>query len=388
MGAMRRILILLLLLAAAGGGAWFWRRHDSARPAPQAAATQNRGASPIAVATVPVEQTNFPIRRRSFGYAEPMASVVVRSRVDSQLLQQHFTEGQFVRKGDLLFTLDDREFAAQLAKDEATLARDQAVKARAQNDLQRAQQLLQRNAGTQQALDVATAESKTADASLQADQAAIDADKLRLSYTRIVAPIAGRIGAVAVTPGNLVHANDTGAGLVTITQIAPIRIAFTAPERDFASIQASASRGRIEVRAFQRGVAKPVSGELTFIDSQVDQSTGTILLKGEFANKDQSIWPGEYVDVEFDTAVHDNALTIPTVAIQQGQNFAYVFVIRDGVAELRKIAPGGADDVRTEILSGLQPGEAVVVDGQMRLSDGARVQQVSTTPRQAARGPS
>lgn len=373
---MWRILIVLTLLAGAAGGALLWRRQET--PGPTASVVTGREArtgAAIPVVTAPVLQTNFPIRRRSFGYAEPIASVVVRSRVDSQLLEQHFTEGQFVKKGDLLFTLDDREFAAQLAKDEATLAKDQAVKGRAQNDLQRAQQLLQRNAGTQQALDVATADSKTADASLQADRAAIDADKLRLSYTRITSPIDGRIGAVTVTPGNLVRANDAGQGLVTITQIAPIRISFTAPERDFGSVQASAARGPIEVRAFARGAEKPITGKLTFIDSQVDQTTGTILLKAEFANKDLSLWPGEYMDVEFDTTVHENALVIPTVALQQGQNFSYVFVANEGVAELRKVTPGEADDDRTEIVDGLRPGESVVVDGQMRLKDGARISQ-------------
>ena len=380
---MRRYVLLAIILAIFGAGAvyrygglaLFGAGSRTAGTTSQDAGSSRGGGAPVAVVIAPVEQVTFPVRRRSFGYAEPMASVIVRSRVDSQLLDQHFTEGQFVKKGDLLFTLDDRELKAQVAKDEATLAKDRALRARTQNDLQRAQQLLQRNAGTQQALDQATADAKSADATILGDEAALDTDRVRLSYARINADIAGRVGSVSITPGNLVHANDTGPGLVTITQIAPIRVSFTVPERDFPSVQQSAAKAPIEVRVFERGSPdKPITGKLTFIDSQVDTTTGTVILKAEFANADLGLWPGEYVDVELDTAQHPNAAVVPTVAVQQGQDFSYVFVARaDNTAELRKVIPGGADATRTEVVSGLKPGESVVVDGQLRLSNGARL---------------
>ncbi|ODA66049.1 Multidrug resistance protein MdtA precursor [Methyloligella halotolerans] len=194
--------------------------------------------NPIAVSTVIAEKADFPIRRRSIGVMESPAVVIIRSRIDSQILEQHVKDGQIVRTGDLLFSLDDREVKAALARAEATLEKDLANKARADLDLNRMKQLLERNAAAKQQLDQATADAKAAAATVASDRAQVDTEKLRLSYTEIRAPISGRIGSVRVTPGNLVSANDmSGTGLVTITQVRPIRVSFTVPEKDLALVR-------------------------------------------------------------------------------------------------------------------------------------------------------
>ncbi len=370
-------LLAVVFLSVAGVGMYF--ASSPPRTGPDAPSRQGarRGAGVAsAVVTSTATRGDFPVLLRSIGYAEPMASVAVKSRVQSQLLEQRFTEGQMVKKGDLLFTLDDRELAAQAAKDEATLARDQATLARATTDLQRARQLLAKNAGTQQALDQANADQKTAAANVQADRAALDADLLRLSYARIYAPIEGRAGAVNVTPGNLVNASDSGPGLVVITQLKPLRVTFVLPERELPRVQAAASGAKAPVvRVFPHGgEAHPTEGRLTFIDSSVDQASGTITLKAEFANDDLSLWPGQYCDVEIEIGAHANAVTIPTVALQTGQKGSYVYVVAaDSTARIRVVTPGLSEKNRTEISAGLEAGERVVVDGQLRLSDGASV---------------
>jgi multidrug efflux system membrane fusion protein len=301
----------------------------------------------------------------------------VKSRVQSQLLEQHFTEGQMVKQGDLLFTLDDREFQAAVDKDQATLEKDQAVAVRTEADLKRNQQLLARNAGTQQAVDQSTADEKSAVATVAADQAALETDKLHLSYTKIYAPITGRVGAVTVTPGNLVNANDTGPGFVTITQMQPLRVSFTLPESDLAEIKAAAA-GPVPpvVRVTPNGSDKSTVGALDFIDSSVDTSSGTVTLKAEFANQDLALWPGQYVDVGVDVGMHQNATIVPTVAVQIGQQGNYVFVAKpDHTVELRDIKIGETDGDKMEVLAGLEPGEKVVTNGQANLTSGTHVRE-------------
>ncbi|MDB5507650.1 MAG: hypothetical protein JWL93_119 [Hyphomicrobiales bacterium] len=375
---MRKFFVLILLAAIAGAGAWYYgliggQQKPAAQNAAQNAGSR-RGGGAIGVIAETVRTADLPIRQRSFGWVEPEQTVVVRSRVASQLLEQHFKEGQMVRKGDLLFTLDDRELAAQVAKDEASLARNRALLTRAESDLKRYQQLVDRNAGTQQALDQATADAKAAAATVQADVATVESDKIRLSYTRIYAPITGRAGAVPIAPGNIVSSSDTGAGLVTITSMDPIRITFTLPERELAALQkALAQPDSVAVRAVEGGKTI-ATGRLSFIDSFVDQSTGTITAKALFANADQKLWPGRYLDVELDTDMRQNTVVAPAIAIQQGQNGPYVFVAKDdGTAELRNVKLGVSEGQRMEILDGLAAGDRVVIDGQMRLTNGARI---------------
>jgi multidrug efflux system membrane fusion protein len=325
--------------------------------------------------TAPAQVEDFPIRRRTIGIAESPATVVVKSRIESQVLEQHVKDGQLVAKGDLLFTLDDREVQAAIARDEAQLSKDRATVVRTAADEQRYRQLSASNAGSRQQLDQAIADHQIALATVAADEAQLRADQIRLGYTKVEAPIAGRIGAVRVTPGNLVSANDA-AGLVTITQIRPIRVAFTLAERDLAALRkASLSLVPVDVRVYAPGVAEALAtGALDFVDSAVDTASGTIAAKALFGNETLELWPGMYLDVEIDLDSRPGTVMIPTVAIQSGQQGPFVFVAKpDGRAEMRKVELVGNAGTRAALMSGVNDGERVIVEGQMRLTDGTRI---------------
>jgi multidrug efflux system membrane fusion protein len=370
------------LVLALGVAALVYRTSEN----PYASATQTSGnakgggkgkaggaAAPVSTATAQVE--DFAIRRRTIGIMESPATVLVKSRLESQVTEQHIRDGQLVKKGDLLFTLDDREIRAAMARDQAQIDKDQATADRTQLDLERYQRLAATSAAPRQQLDQATADHKIAVATVEADKAQLRTDSLKLDYTTIEAPIGGRIGTIRVTPGNLISVNDP-SGLVTITQVRPIRVSFTLPERDLPLLRkAYITKPPAVVRVYAPGASDAIAtGELDFLDSVVDTTSGTIAAKAKFANDDFKLWPGSYVDVEIDLAVRPKTVMIPTVAIQSGQNGAFVFAIKDGQkAEMRKVEVAGAEDNRTAIASGVNEGEKVIVEGQMRLTDGARV---------------
>jgi multidrug efflux system membrane fusion protein len=336
------------------------------------AAVRTVAAVPITTALARIE--DFAIRRRTIGIIESPATVVVKSRIESQVTEQHVKDGQLVKKGDLLFTLDDREVLATIARDEAQLTKDQATVVRTGTDEERYKQLSASNAGSRQQLDQAIADHKIAQAVVAADEAQLRSDNLRLAYTKIQAPIGGRIGAIRVTPGNLVSVNDP-IGLVTITQIRPIRVAFTLAERDLSALRA-ASRSDIQaaVRAYTPGASEPLAtGVLEFVDSAVDTASGTIAAKARFANETFVLWPGMYVDVEIDLAIRPKTVMIPTVAVQSGQKGPFVFVANQGKAEMRPVEFAGTEGDRTALASGVNEGERVIVEGQMRLIGGAAV---------------
>jgi multidrug efflux system membrane fusion protein len=331
---------------------------------------------PVVAAKVSLE--DFRIRRRTIGIMESPAIVVVKSRLDSLVLEQHVLDGQFVKKGDLLFTLDDREIKALIARDEAQLAKDNAALTQAEADLGRKEELIEKNVAPRQQLDQATAVFKAAQQTVEADQAVLQADRLKLGYAKLEAPIAGRVGAVRVTPGNLVGINDP-TGLVTITQIQPIRVAFTLPERDLAILRrAYTTPSPSGVRVYRPGSETPIeAGKLDFVDSGVDPASGTIAAKAMFANAGLHLWPGMYVDVEIDLDVRPKTPMIPMVAIQSGQKGPFVFVVKDDqTVEMRNIRLAGVEGDRAAIKSGVADGERVVVEGQMRLTNGARVAEV------------
>jgi multidrug efflux system membrane fusion protein len=356
----------------------------SSAPSNEAASDRGgkrKGSSgqPVPVITARAEVENFKIRRRTIGIMESPAVVVVRARIDSQVLEQHVVDGQLVRKGDALFTLDDREIQAQIARDQAQLAKDNAALAQAQADLRRKQELIEKNVAPQQQLDQAVSAYKAAQQTVEADEAVLQADRLKLGYAKLEAPITGRVGAVRVTPGNLVGVNDT-SGLVTITQIKPIRAGFTLAERDLAALRKAFARSPpAEVRVYAPGEDKLLAtGTLDFVDSSVDFSSGTIAAKAKFANDRLELWPGAYVDVEVDLDVRPDTVMIPAVAAQSGQKGPFVFVTKDGrTVEMRNVDLAGSDANRLAIAEGVQAGERVVVEGQMRLTNGARVREAS-----------
>jgi len=337
------------------------------------AATAGGPAAPVTTAVAHSE--DFAIRRRTIGIAESPAVVVVKSRVESQVVEQHVRDGQVVKKGELLFTLDDREIKALIARSEAVLARDKATVVRTGTDQQRYRQLSESNSGSRQQLDQATADYKIALANVEADEAQLRSDNLRLTYTRIQAPIAGRVGAIRVSPGNLVSVNDP-TGLVTITQIRPIRVNFTLAERDLAALRAaSLARAPTAVRVYTPGTSQPLAaGVLDFVDSAVDTASGTIAAKALFENETMDLWPGMYVDVEIDLDTRTKTVMIPAVAIQGGQQGPFVFVVKQDLkAEMRRIELLGIEGNRAALTRGVNDGERVIVEGQMRLTDGSRV---------------
>jgi membrane fusion protein, multidrug efflux system len=343
-------------------------------------ATSGGAAAPVTTTSAQTE--DFAIRRRTIGILESPATVVVKSRLESQVTEQHVRDGQLVKKGDVLFTLDDRVVKATIARDEAQIEKDQATADRTQLDLERYQRLAETNAASRQQLDQATADHKVALAIVEADKAQLRADNLQLNYTKIEAPIDGRLGTIRVSPGNLVSVNDP-TGLVTITQVRPIRVAFTLPERDLAALRkAYITKPAAVVRVFSPGASEALAtGELDFIDSLVDSTSGTIAAKAKFANEKFELWPGMYVDVEIDLSVRPKTVMIPTVAIQSGQNGPFVFVAKpDHKVEMRKIALVGVEGDRAALASGVNDGDKVVVEGQMRLVNGAAVVESAKPP--------
>ena len=373
-------MIAFLVLAIVAAAAYAWTHRGGSR-ASGPAASRAAGAA-VPVVTVVVAASDFPIRRKTIGILESPATVIIRSRIDSVLLEQHVTDGQIVRKGDLLFTLDDRELKAVIARDEATIAKDQAALTQADAALKRTQELISKNVAPQQQLEQATATFKAAQQTVQADQAVLQADRLKLGYAKLEAPLRGRIGVIRVAPGNLVSASDA-AGLVTLTQMQPLRISFTLPERDLPALRAAERRTPpAAVRIFTPNTTDLLAtGVLDFVDTSVDSLSGTISAKATFANEHYKLRPGQYVDVVVDLAVRPNTVTVPTVAIQTGQKGPYVFVAKDDrTVEMRNVELAGVEDNRTAISSGLAAGTRIVVQGQLRLTQGARWQETEPVP--------
>src|SRR4051794_10827422 len=326
--------------------------------------------------TALAQSANLPITRASVGWVEPIATVTIRARIEGEMVERRVQDGQIVKEGDVLFRLDDREIQAQIARDEATLVKDQATATKTQNDIRRIGELLGKGAASQQQFDVVTADSKVAAANVAADQASLQADRIKLGYTVIRAPISGRVGVVRVTEGNLVRANDSGDGLVTITQMQPLRVSFTLPERNLDLLRAALARKEpTSVRAYAGNDTEPLAtGRLNFVDSAVDTLSGTVTAKALFDNKDGRLWPGQYVRVEVDLGLRSNVTTAPLVAVQPSQDGPFVFVVKpDMTVERRPVEVAEARGTVAAIASGLKPGEKVVVEGQQRLKNGTSV---------------
>ena len=274
----------------------------------------------------------------------------------------------------MLFRIDDREIQAQIARDEAMLAKDLATLARTQADVRRVEELLSKGSASRRAVRRRHRRvEECAAANVAADQATLQADRIKLDYTVIKAPIAGRVGVVRVTPGNLVRANDTGDGLVTITQLKPLQISFSLPERELDLVRAALARnGAAPVRAYASGATQAsATGKLFFVNSAVDTLSGTVTAKAMFDNEGDQLWPGQYVRIEVDLGVRPNVITVPLVAVSPGQGGSFAFVVKaDGTVERRKVEIADSRNEIAVIASGIRPGEKVVIEGQARLRDG------------------
>jgi membrane fusion protein, multidrug efflux system len=329
--------------------------------------------------TVPVTvakavQKTVPVELTAIGSAEAYSNVSIKAQVSAVLEQVHIKEGQFVQKGDLLFTLDAQPFEAALAQAQANLARD---KAQAElNDVQakRYAELFEAGVAAREQFDQMRANAAAQQAAVRADEAAVQSAKLQLSYCKIDAPTSGRTGALQVHPGNIVKQNDVPV-LIVINQVTPIYISFSIPEQYLGSVDKFMERGRLRVEATPYGDNKPEVGYLTFIDNNVDTTTGTIRLKGTFENADHRLWPGQFSTVLLRLAEDENATVVPSQAIQTGQSGDIIWVVKaDKTVEQRTVKVSRAVGSDSVILSGVQPGETVVTDGQLRLIPDMKVQ--------------
>ena len=379
----RSVMIGLGLLTGVAGGSVWWRQHQAAAPPPASAATEsqtearrgghNGDKRPTPVVTTMVRRKDVPITLEGLGTVQAYNTVTIRSRVDGELIEVAVREGQDVRAGDVLARLDARTFQTQLDQALATRSRDEAQLELARLDLQRYLSLGNRVPG--QTVDQARATGRQLEAAVRADQAAIDAARIMLGYTTIVSPIDGRTGLRLVDRGNIVHANDPG-GLVVVTQVQPIAAVFTLPQQNLPAITSRLTeQGKLAVEVFDSDGGKSVDrGELTLVDNQIDQSTGTIKLKAVFPNAERRLWPGGFVTVRLLLTTRRAALVVPAPTVQRGPQGAYVFVVRaDRTVEMRPVVVGPMAGDDTLIENGLADGEVVVIDGMARLQAGARV---------------
>ena len=337
-----------------------------------ASAAAPRPAVPVKVAKV--EQRDMPVEVRAIGNVQAYATVQIKAQVNAQLEKVHFKEGEEVRKGQLLFTLDPRQIEADLARSQGDLAKDEAALNNAKVNLARGDQLVKEGVISRQQYDDLVAAERSAQSAVTADQAAVEGQRVQLSYTKLYSPIDGRTGSLLINAGNLIKANDTPF-LVTINQLQPIYVTFSLPEKQLEQVRQSAQHSRLRVVANIAGDKNPVVGDLSFLDNSVDQTTGTIKLKASFANRDRRLWPGQFVDVSLTLATQHNALVIPSAAIQTGQNGQYVYVVKpDLTAENRNVSVARTAGDNAVVDKGLQAGEMVVTDGQVKLQPNAKVE--------------
>jgi multidrug efflux system membrane fusion protein len=326
-------------------------------------------APPVPVTVGEVVQKTVPFQLKAVGNVETLATVNVKSRVDGQIVQVGIRDGQDVAKGQLLFQIDPRSFAAQLKQAEATLLKDQAQLTYASGQEKRYQDLLQKNFISREAYAQVKANLDAAQAVVKADNAALDNARLQLGYTTIRSPISGSAGKVLVSGGNLVKANDT-VSLVVINQISPIYVSFAVPEQFGGQVRQRQAAGGLKVEALPRmSGAKPVEGQLAFIDNAVDATTGTLRLRAEFPNTDRVLWPGDFAETTLTLRQDNDAVVAPARAVQNGPRGTYVFVVQPdlkvAIRDVLVARTAGADAV---VAKGLQAGEKVVTDGASRLT--------------------
>jgi multidrug efflux system membrane fusion protein len=329
---------------------------------------------PVKVATA--IQKAVPVQLQAVGTVEAYATVSIKSRVDGQLMGIHFREGQDVKKGELLFTIDPRPFEVALKEAQARLERDMALADKADMDARRYAELVAKNFVSSDKYEQFRANSGALRASVEADRAVVDRAKLQLEYCYIKAPLAGRTGQLLVDEGTQIKANDDKGGMVEIAQIMPIYVGFSVPQQYLPQIKTYMTGGQLKVAAIiPDSREKTETGTLSFLDNKVNTQTGTVLLKGSFANTERRLWPGQFATVILTLTTQPNAIVIPAVAIQVGQEGQFVYVVKpDMTVESRPVVAGMSIGDSVVIDKGLAAGENVVTEGQLRLIPGAKVQ--------------
>ncbi|OGA32200.1 MAG: hypothetical protein A3G80_03185 [Betaproteobacteria bacterium RIFCSPLOWO2_12_FULL_62_13b] len=367
----KKLLFSGIVCAALVAGALFaYRgaeiRAQDAKPA--------RAAPDIPVSVATVAQQTVAVRIQAIGNVEAYSTVALKARVDGQIVEVNFKEGREVRKGAVLFKIDSRPFEATLRQVEANLMRDTAQREQTRSQERRYQELLQKNFVSKEAYAQIRTNADSAEAVTLASMAAIENAKLQLEYCTIRSPIDGFVGRVMLQIGNMAKANDTNA-LVIINQVRPIYVNFAVPEQRLSAVRSHMARGQLSVEATPPNSDQAATtGTLSFVDNAVDTTTGTIKLKALFPNKDNGLWPGQFVSISLKLYEQKEALTVPSQAVQTGPGGQYVYVVKQDMSiEVRKVGVDRVDGDNAIIAKGLRQGETVVVKGQLRLAPGAKV---------------
>ena len=378
-----RAWIWVVVVALAVGGYWYYRSShskDAQNAAAPAAGAKGAGRGvagsfsvPVVVATA--TKGDLPVYLNGLGSVTPLNTVTVRSRVDGQLIDVAFKEGQYVKEGDLLAQIDPRPFQVQLEQAEGQLAKDTAQRKDAEVNLERYKLLYQEGVIPKQQLDTQAASVGQFDGAIKSDQAQIDTAKLQLVYAHITSPISGRVGLRLVDPGNIVHATDTG-GLLLITQVQPIAVIFTLPQDQLQQVFEKIHKGaQLAAEVWDRdNTAKIATGKLLTIDNQIDPTTGTYKLKAVFSNEDNILFPNQFVNTHLLVDTKHNLSLVPLAAIQRGPQGTYVYVVGPGnTVKIHNITVAQTTAGTVGVNDGLQPGDVVVTDGQDKLQDGTKV---------------
>jgi multidrug efflux system membrane fusion protein len=365
----KKALALAVAIAAVASALVFMTRSEGT---PQR--EKREALVPVKVAVA--EQKAVPVQLQAVGTVEAFATVSIKSRIDGQLVGVHFREGQDVKKGDLLFTIDPRPYESAIKEARARLDRDAALAGKAELDAKRYAELVAKNFVSSDKFEQFRANAEALRATVAADRAALERAQLNLDYCFIRAPMTGRTGRLLVDQGAQIKANDDKGGMVEIMQIMPINVGFAVPQQHLAAIKTHMAAGPLKVAAdIPESELKPEAGTLSFLDNKVNTQTGTVLLKGTFANQDRLLWPGQFVMATLTLTTRGDAVVIPSVAIQVGQDGQFVYVVKpDMTVESRTVAPGMSVGDGVVVDKGLAAGERVVTEGQLRLVPGAKVQ--------------
>jgi multidrug efflux system membrane fusion protein len=364
----KAILIAVALVAGALGMVFLTRSEGT----PQRERREPMVPVKVAVAALKA----VPVEIRAVGTVEAYATVSIKSRVDGQLVGVHFREGQDVRKGDLLFTIDPRSYEAALKEAQARLERDIALMDKAERDARRYAELVAKNFVSSDKYEQFRANFESLRATADADRATVERARLQLEYCTIRSPLAGRTGRLLVDEGTQIKANDDKAGMVDISQVMPIYVGFAVPQQNLSAIKTHMARGELKVAAeIPESRLPPEEGTLSFLDNKVNSQTGTVLLKGSFANASRHLWPGQFVTATLTLETRSDAVVVPAVAVQVGQTGQFVYVVKpDMTVESRAVVPGLVVGDSVVIDTGLAAGETVVTEGQLRLVPGTKVQ--------------
>ncbi len=387
---MKRLLLVLILLGVAGGAGYWWYEHHAATSTEQEASASGRAGrgagsrrgrggtdpdTPVPVAAAKAATRDVPIYLDGLGTVQAFNLVSVKAMIDGPLVEVRFREGQDVKAGDVLARIDPRPYQASLDSATAKKQQDEATLANNKLDLARYQKLSASLGSSQQQLDTARTTVATQEAIVRGDQAQIDTARTQLSYTTVTAPFDGRIGIRQVDVGNIVHASDA-TPITVLTQLQPISVVFTLPQQSLGPVSAAMAEGPPEVLALAGGGGGRVldHGQVAVLDNQVDAATGTIKLKATFPNRDLKLWPGGFVNVRLLVETQRGVTTVPAAAVQRGPRGTYVFVVnRDNTVKRQTVKVGHEDEELSVVLSGLLPGDNVVIDGAQRLNENSKV---------------